>query len=237
MGSPRLHSRWIDVIALLFVPWCSDSMFVLYPRPRTKVNYPKSRQPMRTVARRGPADSDPDAPLARSVVPRPYQHPSPDGKVVGATALYPRSENVPQHPSLNDAADPSSRGYDATASNPSNENIHRHQQPSMIDRTYHSPHHSRVIGATESYPSSENVHQHPSMTVGTDPSPHGPDITASNPNNENMHQHQQPSMIDRTYPSASGILGLDHRATASKTHTEKSQIALLHEIQVVCGKP
>ena len=143
---------------------------------------------------------------------------------------------MPQHPSLNDAADPSSHGYDATASNPSNENIHQHQQPSMIDRTYHSPHHSRVIGATESYPSSENVHQHPSMTVGTDPSPHGSDITASNPNNENMHQHQQLSMIDRTYPSASGNLGLDHRATASETNTKKSQIALLHEIQVVCAQ-
>ena len=225
------------MIALLFGPLCSDSMFVLYPRPRTKVNYPKSRQPMRTVARRGPADSDPDAPLARSVVPRPYQHPSPDGKVVGATASYPRSENVPQHPSLNDVADASSHGYDATASNPSNENTHQHQQPSTIDRTYHSPQNSRVIGATGSYPSSGIVHQHPSMTVGTGPSPHGYDITVSNPNDENTHQHQQPSMIDSTYPSASGILGLDHRATASKTHTEKSQIALLHEIQVVCGKP
>ena len=30
MGSPRLHSRWVDVIALLFGPLCSDSMFVFF---------------------------------------------------------------------------------------------------------------------------------------------------------------------------------------------------------------
>lgn len=90
---------------------------------------------MRTVARRGPVDSEPAVPLARSVVPLPHQHPSPHGST-GITESISSSEDNCQEPPLTDITS-SSQNDDkdriVTASDLGSENLLQHH-PSIVDR-------------------------------------------------------------------------------------------------------
>lgn len=126
-------------------------------RQACRTQIPQQR-PMRTVARRGPADSEPAVPLARSVVPLPYKHPSPHSST-GVTAPTFSSEDLirrQEPPPINRTTSSQNGGKDpaATASNQSSENLLQHQ-PSMVDRIESRPH-GLDLGAKASISSSEN---------------------------------------------------------------------------------